>query len=111
MQRQPTAAGQLLIALDMWLGPMRELALTGGTNESENNAALAEIRTRYLPNSVFAYRLADPPSPIHSSRLLDTLFAGRTAMGDQPMLFICENFTCQAPLVGVEAIRRGVAGL
>ncbi len=129
IERSPTAAGQLLIALDMWLGPMQELVLMGGSDESESRAILNEIQRAYLPNCVLAYRPASasrspqgadalrspsdaPRSPLGScSRRLEPLFAGRSAIDNQPTLFVCQNFTCQAPLVGLQAIRQAIASL
>jgi uncharacterized protein YyaL (SSP411 family) len=101
----PMAAGQLLIALDMWLGPMQELVLIGGTNEAENQMVLGEPQRAYLPNVVLAYRPHEAEGD-HSPRspVLDPLFAGRTAVDGQPTLYVCESFTCQAPVSGVEAI-------
>ena len=113
MQRSPTAAGQLLIALDMWLGPMQELVLIGGQNESEDRQLLDEIRQHYLPNCVLAYRptAANPQSAIRISQSLEPLFAGRTAIENQPTLYICQNFACQTPVVGSAAIRQALAKL
>ncbi|HEX5103074.1 MAG TPA: thioredoxin domain-containing protein, partial [Pirellulaceae bacterium] len=114
IERSAMAAGQLLIALDMWLGPMHELVLIGGANEAENQAVLNNLRRAFLPNSVIAYRPGQaqganaPRSP-----LLDPLFAGRAAMDGQPTLYVCQNFTCRAPVSGVEAIQatlRDLAG-
>jgi uncharacterized protein YyaL (SSP411 family) len=111
MERAPTAAGQLLIALDMWLGPMQEWVLIGGPNDGENGELLAAVQRAYAPNCVLAYRPrnstqgADAPrSPLNSSPMLEPLFAGRTAIDNQPTLFVCESFTCQSPIVGRAAI-------
>ena len=114
MERAPTAAGQLLIALDMWLGPMRELVLVGGSDDAENQATLAELQRVYLPNRVLAYRAGDVPhrSPMGAPRSpsLAALFQGRAAMNGQPTLYICENFACQQPVVGREAILQAIRG-
>ena len=110
MERMPTAAGQLLIALDMWLGPMQELVLIGGGNGPEDLAILAEIQRAYLPNRVLAYRGAKA-GPGNISPHLASLFAGRSAVDNQPTLYVCQNFTCQAPLVGAAAIRQAIVAL
>ena len=114
MERSPTAAGQLLIALDMWLGPFQEMVLIGGDDETESQAVLANLQRTYLPNRVLAYRGREMPqgadaprSPIRSP-LLEPLFAGRSAVDGQPTLFICQNFTCRAPIVGQEAIAAAI---
>jgi uncharacterized protein YyaL (SSP411 family) len=120
MERSPTAAGQLLIALDMWLGPVEEWVIIGGRDASVNAELLAEIQRAYLPNCVIAYRADEatqgahaPRSPadgplspavVHRSPHLEPLFAGRSSADGQPALFICQNFTCRAPLVGRESI-------
>jgi uncharacterized protein len=112
IERAPMAAGQLLIALDMWLGPMQELVLIGGVGEAENQAVLGELRRAYLPNTIIAYRPGESHgSSARRSPILDPLFAGRAAINGQPVLYICENFACQAPISGVEAIQAAVRGL
>jgi hypothetical protein len=100
IERSAMAAGQLLIALDMWLGPMQELVLIGGGDEPANHKAIATLQQSYLPNAVIAFRPAD-----EQSALLDPLFAGRTAHGGEPTLYVCENFSCQAPVSGLEAVQ------
>jgi uncharacterized protein YyaL (SSP411 family) len=106
MEQSPAAAGQMLIALDMWIGPMQELVLVGGADEETNRAAIAAIDGAYLPNALRAYR----PTAVEATKgLLEPLFAGRSAVDGQPTLYICENFTCQAPVVGVESIQQVVA--
>ena len=110
MEQSPTAAGQLLIALDMWLGPMEEWVLLGGRDRDVNRELAALLRRAYLPNAVMAYRpgaasqVADAARSPFRSSLLEPLFAGRAAVDGQPTLFICQNFSCQAPVVGREAI-------
>lgn len=108
MERTPTGAGQMLIALDLWFGPLQELVLFGGLNQNENEAALLALRKNYLPRSVTAYRATKSAKKARSPAL-EPLFQGRTAVDGQPTLYICENFACQSPLVGTAAIQNGVA--
>jgi uncharacterized protein YyaL (SSP411 family) len=112
MERAPTATAQLLIALDMWLGPMQEWVLIGGESAEENDALLAPLRRAYLPHCVLAFRAqvadasrssANAQSTTNSPHL-EPLFAGRTGIDGQPTLFVCEDYACQAPLVGRESI-------
>ena len=109
MERSPTGAGQMLIALDMWLGPMQELVLIGGSNESENAELRELLQAGYRPNAVTAYRPGKMAKNYKQSSHLEPLFAGRAPANGQPTLYICENFACQAPIVGAEAIRAALA--
>jgi uncharacterized protein YyaL (SSP411 family) len=97
MERHPTAAGQMLIALDFLLGPTPELVLLGG-DEQATAEVLSALRRRYLPNRVLGRR----PS-VQQSAALDELFAGKASSASDPTLYICENFACQEPAVGREA--------
>jgi hypothetical protein len=58
-----------------------------------------------LPRSVFAARdtrSADPTGA--QSRHLNEIFEGRQSPDDHPMLYVCENFACGAPAVGLAQV-------
>jgi hypothetical protein len=42
-------------------------------------------------------------APPHRSPALDTMFAGKTPLGAEPTVFVCQNFTCDAPVSGLAA--------
>jgi uncharacterized protein YyaL (SSP411 family) len=106
IERSAMAAGQLLIALDMWLGPMQELVLIGGSDAKINRTLQGDLHRAYLPRAAVAFRGADgQATSISQSSHLKPLFEGRTEVGDQPTLFVCENFACQTPVSGAENIR------
>lgn len=102
MERTSMAAGQMLIALDMYFDPLPEIVILGGSSAADNAAVLSDLRHRFVPNRVLAMRASDTPP--HRSPHLVGLFATRAA-GPQPTVFVCERFTCQAPVSGTEAIR------
>jgi uncharacterized protein YyaL (SSP411 family) len=99
MQQAPTAAGQLLIALDLHLGPTHEVAIIGDVAEPQTQAVVAELRRRFIPNKVVACR-ADPSA---GSEYLAALFAGKTAAATPPSVYVCRDFACEAPVHGEAA--------
>ena len=101
IQQSPTAAGQLLIALDMYEGPFHEIAILGDLQDDDTAAALADLRSRYLPNRVVACRSAADAS---QAGHLQPLFAGKQPLDLQPSVFVCENFACQAPVSGKQQV-------
>ncbi|QDU93592.1 thioredoxin domain-containing protein [Lignipirellula cremea] len=106
LRRAPTAAGQAMIALDMWIGPTCEIAIIGDPHDHPTGYVLDALRRRYLPNRVLACRRhpEDPEDDVFESPL-DPLFAGKTAAPNEgPAVYICENFACQAPVYGEEAV-------
>ena len=98
------AAGQMLLALDRYLGPAHELVLVGDFLRDDTKGALAAIQRRYLPRSVLAARDSKPGNDAVRSQHLDELFAGKTSRDGEPVLYICQNFACQAPAAGLDAI-------
>jgi uncharacterized protein YyaL (SSP411 family) len=108
MERMPLAAGQLLLAFDVQLGPTPELALMD-EDARGNQAAIAAIQRSFLPRKVLAARAMDATEK--RSRLLDPLFSGKTAVDGEPTLYVCENHACQRPVSGVDAIVMRIATL
>ena len=99
IEQSPTAAGQMLIALDMLLGPTPEIVILGDPATPSVAAMLARLRHRFLPNQVVALR-RDSKGSSH----LQALFDGKQPAKIDPTLFVCQNFACQAPLSGPEAM-------
>jgi len=106
LERAPMAAGQMLRALDRYLGPAHELVLLGDLAGDATKDALAALHRRFLPRAVLAIRDSNSAgTEISRSTALDALFTGREASDGQPVLYVCENFACQAPAVGLTAIQ------
>jgi uncharacterized protein YyaL (SSP411 family) len=82
--RQPLAFGRLLQALDFWLAPVREVAVVG----PEPEPLLAVVRGEFRPHLVLA------GGEIDGVPLLD----GRSAVGGRAAAYVCERFTCKAPV-------------
>ena len=102
MERMPTAAGQSLIALDFLLAPSREYAVIAGSDRAGFRSALEAIAGKFDPHKVVA------PAPRAISpelAKLVPLLADRPARDGQVTTYICENFACQAPVVGVAALQ------
>jgi uncharacterized protein YyaL (SSP411 family) len=102
----PTAAGQLLIALDFHLGPVQEFAVVGDPSEEATQRVLRSIRKAYRPKKVVALK-----SPRQESESLDALLpllAGKRCQGEVTT-YICQDFTCQAPLTGAEAVEQALS--
>jgi uncharacterized protein YyaL (SSP411 family) len=94
----PLAAGQMLIAFDFHLGPVQELAIVGDPEAEDTRRVLRTIHRKFRPWSVVALK-----SPADStSDVLLPLLADKTTQGPVTT-YVCQDFTCQAPLIGAEA--------
>jgi hypothetical protein len=89
----------------LYLGPAKEFVLVGDLERADTKQAIAAIQRRHLPRSVFAARDTRSTGATGSqSKHLDEIFAGRESPDGQPVLYVCENFACGAPLIGLPAI-------
>ena len=84
--RQPDAFAHLLRALDFQLSPTKEVALVG----DDLNELAAVVRSGHRPHLV----LAGGPENTNTPPLLQ----GRTTIEGKPAAYVCEHFTCQAPV-------------
>ncbi len=91
----PTAFGHALCALDLYLGPSREVAIVGDPGDA---------RTRALVDEVVAPASSRTPSS-RSRRPATTeaaeavpLLRDRPQMDGLPTAYVCERFACRLPV-------------
>jgi uncharacterized protein len=106
LEREPAACGQSLLALDFLLGKVAEFAVIAGRDEGENCAVLETIARSFGP-----HRIVVPATPEQAVSLAGKvpLLADRPAREGRTTTYICENMSCQAPVVGVEALKEALA--
>jgi uncharacterized protein YyaL (SSP411 family) len=106
LENAPSAAGQSLIALDFELSPVRELAIIAGANSQEFSDVLEASYARFLPGVVVA-----PATTQQATALAEVVpfLAHRPALDQQTTTYICENFTCKEPAVGVKGLITALA--
>jgi hypothetical protein len=96
MERAPSGAGHALQALDLYLGPSREVAVVGG----DVGPLAGEVRRRYLPRTVLAGGRPGDPKAAEVVPLL----GGRTEVDGKPAAYVCERFACKRPVTSVEEL-------
>jgi uncharacterized protein YyaL (SSP411 family) len=92
--QHPDAFGHLLQAIDFHLSPVREVALVAPSNGADGSARLDElagvVRSAHRPHVVLA------GGPEGSER--PELLRERPAVEGKPAAYVCQHFTCQAPV-------------
>jgi uncharacterized protein len=92
--RQPDAFAHLLRALDFQLAPTKEVALIG----DELTELSTIVRSSYRPHLVLAGGPEGSSSP--------PLLADRPQLEGKPTAYVCERFTCQAPVTDPGALNK-----
>jgi uncharacterized protein len=102
--RQPQALAHLLQVLSFHLSPVREVALAspagdGGVEALGDLAAV--VRSAYRPNVVLA---GGPEGTDRPELMLE-----RRAVDGRPAAYVCENFTCRAPVTDPKDLAAALA--
>jgi uncharacterized protein YyaL (SSP411 family) len=107
MRDSPSGTGQMLQALDFHLGPVKEVAVIGPRDGEAVPRVLRAAAERFLPNVMLA---AHDPATGDGPVELIPLLRDRPARG-RVTTYVCQYFTCLAPVVGAEAGEAAVAAL
>jgi uncharacterized protein len=102
MAQHPQAFAYILGALDFALSPVKELAILGDHRAADTHSLLKVINSGYLPNSVLA--CADPGATPAIEAV--PLLAGKTVKDGRATAYVCQNFTCLAPVNTPEELQR-----
>jgi uncharacterized protein YyaL (SSP411 family) len=100
LRQSPAAAGQMLLAVDLFLGPFHEIAVVADPRQDDVRLALRDLNRRYLPRIALAVRPANQPIDCDP---LEPLFRDRPAVGGEPTYYVCEDTHCWQPVVGPTA--------
>jgi len=105
LERFPSEFASLLCALDFYLGPTKEIAISGQTRDASTQGLLAAIRERYLPNKVVGVIDPNAKDAGEIVRMIP-LLASRPMLNDMTTAYVCENFVCKLPVTSVSALEQ-----
>jgi uncharacterized protein YyaL (SSP411 family) len=100
MSRYPTGFGEWLNVASFMLGQPRELALVGPLPALQGMRAVVD--EQYRPNLVVAAGTGEGAVEV-------PLLAGRSMLNGLPTAYLCERFSCQAPVADPAELRQLLA--
>ena len=102
LSQYPLGFGQWLQAMSYALSKPREIAIIGDPGSADTQALLKIVRGGYRPFQVVALGAPDGQRPGRAAVLL---LQGRGLVDGQAAAYVCRDFTCQAPVTEVGALR------
>jgi len=98
----PSAMPQLLVALDYSLGKPRQIVIAGKIDNSGTKALLTEVHRHFQPNKILILAgegegqkyLGEKNEAIREMSMVD----------GKPAAYVCENFTCKAPVTDPKSL-------
>ncbi|MEI9941564.1 MAG: aldo/keto reductase [Pseudomonadota bacterium] len=106
VERAPRSFATSLGVVDFLLQSPLEIVLAGVPGETGYEAFRKALGERYLPNAIFAH--VDPSRPSAEAGSL-SLSQGKALVRGKAALYVCQNFTCAAPIVDVADLDRTLA--
>ncbi len=103
----PSGFGHALCALDLALGPAREVAVIGALGDPRTQALVQEVTVAsYRPNVVLA--VAEPGDAPSGAAI--ALLRDRVAPDAGSVAYVCERFACRLPVHTPEALADQLSG-
>jgi uncharacterized protein YyaL (SSP411 family) len=96
LTRAPVAFAYLLEAAERLVGPAREIAIVGATDDPRTRALQRAVASRLLPATV----VVSAPDGDDAIALL----AGRAPVDGAPAAYVCEHFVCARPVTDPDAL-------
>lgn len=101
ISRHPLGFGKWLCALDLYLSPPREIAISGRFDDEDTQALRRVLYGTWLPNKVVV--ALDPTDPAPLAEL--AILRDKHMINGNSTIYLCDNFTCQAPATSPDAFR------
>ncbi len=94
VERAPRSFATSLSVVDFLLQSPLEVVLVGTPGEPGYEALRRALGERFLPNAIFAH-----VDPAQSAAAKLPLTEGKALLNGKAALYVCQNFTCSAPIV------------
>ena len=98
----PSAMPQMLVSLDYSLSKPRQIVVTGKNEAPETKALLKEVHCHFLPKTILL--LADGSDGQKYLGEKNEAVRAMSMVEGKPAAYVCENFTCKAPVTGPSAL-------
>jgi len=92
----PSAMPLMLVALDYSLSKPRQIVIAGKRDAPETKALVKEVHRHFLPNTVLF--LADGAEGQGYIGEKNEAIRAMSPIDGKPAAYVCENFTCKAPV-------------
>jgi uncharacterized protein YyaL (SSP411 family) len=103
LSRFPSAMPQMLTALDFSSSKPRQIVIAGKKDAPETKALLAEVHRHFLPKTIIL--LADNADGQNYLGEKIEVIRAMSMVDGKSAAYVCENFTCKAPVTDPKALR------
>jgi len=100
---QPMAYTQLLIALDLMVGPGQEIVIVGDPTLESTQAMINAVQRSFLPNKVLLLRSQGTEGKRLAS--LSPFVEDMDSENNRPTVYVCEKYACKTPITDLDKLK------
>ena len=104
LNHYPSAMPEMLVALDLSLTKPGQIIIAGKQDAADTRELLDEVRRHYLPNTILLLADGGDGQKYLGAKLEE--MKGMQPIDGKAAAYVCENFTCKAPVTSVEELRQ-----
>ena len=97
-----SAMPQMLVAVDYSLSKPRQIVIAGKIDNDATKALLAEVRRHFLPRKILILADGGEGQKFFSEK--NEAIPAMSPVDGKPAAYVCENFTCKAPVTDPKAL-------
>ena len=98
-----SAMPQLLVAREFSMSKPRQIVIAGKLDAPETKTLVGEVHRHFLPNKILI--LADGAHGQKFFAETNEAIAAMLPVGGKPAAYVCENFTCKAPVTDIKTLK------
>jgi len=100
MENQPFGLTGMLCALDFYLERPKEIVFVGERKDEALRELVGKFQSFYLPNKTL--HVVEPGESLGK---ISPLLEGKSQIDGKPTVYVCQNFTCSAPVTTWEDLK------
>ncbi len=104
----PSAMPQMLVAVDFSLSKPRQIVIAGRIDNTDTKALLKEVHRHFLPKTILI--LADGGESQKYLGEENEAIRAMSMIDGKPAAYVCENFTCKAPVTDPKSLAKLLSG-
>ena len=102
LEESPVYSSFMLEALDLWLGPSKEIVIAGGAEAEDTRQMIELVRGKFLPEAVVLFH--DSGRAGSAIEAIVPFVKNQVAIGGRATAYLCENYTCRKPVQTVREL-------
>jgi uncharacterized protein YyaL (SSP411 family) len=104
-----TSLAQMLVAVDLWLGPRSEIVIAGGIQSTQTQKILKSIHGEFFPRTAVLVR--DPETNAEELDQIAAIVKAHDPIKGKVTVYLCEDFVCKAPMTEYVEFQKAIKEL